>query len=92
MGYDAGKLNLEGQPMAGRRSWVYDDTGGESVATYEGAGFFTDANDLGVNVGDPVEIVNRASDTVYRGRFTAVQDTGETQGTVVLDTGPDIPG
>lgn len=92
MGYDAKALNLAGQPMAGRRSWVFNDTGGEAVSAYEGSGFFTDAKDLGVKVGDPVEIVNRATNAVYHGRFTTVQDTGGTTGTVTLDTGPDIPG
>ena len=92
MGYDAGGLSLVNQAIAGRRSWAWNDTGGENVATYEGSGFFTDAKKLGVNAGDPVEIVNRATNAVYHGRFTAVQDTGGTTGTVTLDTGPDIPG
>ena len=92
MGYIAGKLSLCGQPIAGPKFWVYDDTGGESVATYEGAGYFTDAKQRGVVSGDSIEIRNRASSIVYKGRFTAVQDTGTTTGTVTLDTGPDIPG
>lgn len=92
MGYDAGKLLLRDQPMAGPKSWIYDDSGGEAVATYEGSGFFTDAKDLGVDTGDELTIVNRSSSTVYHGRFTTVQDTGDSQGTATLDTGPDIPG
>lgn len=91
MGYDNGKLELCGQPLAGARKWSYTDTGGEAVSVYEGAGYFADAKNYGVKVGDSLEIVS-ASSTVYRGRFTTVQDTGGTQGTVTLDTGLDIPG
>ena len=32
MGYDAGKLDLCGQAIAGPKSWVYEDTGGEAVS------------------------------------------------------------
>lgn len=93
MGYDNGKLQLGGQGGAvGVKCWNYVDTGGEAVSVYEGAGYFADAKDYGVTVGDPIMILNRASDIVYSGRFTTVQDTGGTQGTVTLDTGPDIPG
>lgn len=87
MGYDAGKLTLDRQAMAGPRKWSYEDTGGEAVSTYEGAGYFANAKRVGVQVGDPVEIINRASSIVYHGKFTAVQDTGGTTGTVALDTG-----
>lgn len=92
MGYDSKGLQLCGQAMAGARKWIYDDTGGETVAIYEGPGFFQDAKNYGVAAGEPIEIINRATDVVYRGRFTAVQDTGGTTGTVTLDTGVDIPG
>lgn len=87
MGYDNGKLTLCGQAIAGRRKWIYEDTGGETAAVYQGAGYFADANDYGVKVGDPVEVINGASNIAYFGRFTTVQDTGGTQGTVTLDTG-----
>ena len=92
MGYDAKNLTLCGQAMAGPKKWVYYDTGGEAVSVYEGAGYFTDAKDRGVDTGDRIEVWNKASDIIYCGRFTAVQDTGATSGTVTLDTGPDIPG
>lgn len=92
MGYDAGKLDLCGQAMAGPKKWVYYDTGGEAVSVYEGAGYFTDAKNRGVDTGDCIEIYDNANKIVYTGRFTAVQDTGATSGTVTLDTGPDIPG
>lgn len=92
MGYDAGKLTLCGQAMAGPKKWVYHDTGGEAVSVYEGAGYFTDAKNRGVDTGDAIEVWNGASNIVYHGRFTTVQDTGATSGTVTLDTGPDHPG
>ena len=92
MGYDNSKLTLRGQAIAGPKAWVYDDTGGEAVSVYEGAGYFANAKKYGVSVGDCIEINNRASNIVYRGRFTTVQDTGATSGTVTLDTGADIPG
>ena len=90
MGYDAGKLSLKTQPMAGYKEWVYVDTGGETVATYEGAGYFANAKNVGADTGDPITVINRATPTaavVYRGKFTAIQDTGNTQGTITLDTG-----
>lgn len=90
MGYDAGRLSLRSQAIAGPKEWVYFDSGGETAATYEGTGYFTDAKDRGVDTGDLIQVYNKASNIVYRGRFTVVQDTGETQGTVNLDTGATI--
>lgn len=91
MTYDPSRLSLESQPPgAGRKKWVWPDTGGETVATYEGSGFFTNAGKYGVSVGDRIEIINLATPSatiVYSGKFTVVQDTGNTQGTVTLDTG-----
>jgi hypothetical protein len=92
MGYDAGRLTLRSQAMAGPKEWTYYDTGGEAVSVYEGAGYFTDAKQRGVDTGDRIEVWNNSSKVVYSGRFTTVQDTGSTTGTVTLDTGPDIPG
>lgn len=87
MGYDKGKFNLSTQSLVGVRSWDYYDTGGETVAGYTASGFFADANDKGVSVDDPIRIVDAANGIVYTGKFTVVQDTGATQGTVSLDTG-----
>jgi hypothetical protein len=92
MGYDNKKLTLCGQSMAGPRKWIYTDTGGEAVSVYEGVGYFADAKQYGVKVNDCVEIQDMANTYVYSGNFITVQDTGGTTGTVVLDTGPDIPG
>ena len=87
MGYDSSKLTLTGQPIAGFKEWIYYDTGGETVAVYTGAGWFTDAKDRGVDTGDSIDLINAASGIRYQGRFSAVQDTGASQGTVTLDTG-----
>ena len=87
MGHDKKRLALIAQGITGSRLWMYTDTGGETAATYAGAGYFTNAKDYGVDTGDAVFVKNDASDLVYKGRFTAVQDTGSTQATVTLDTG-----
>jgi hypothetical protein len=89
MGYDSKGLQLCGQPIAGAKSWQYDDTGGETLATYEGSGFIEDAKNYGVTVGDSITVIDRNADLVYRGQFTVVQDTGGTTGTIALanDTG-----
>lgn len=91
MAYDSGKLSLVRQAIVGPKEWAYDDTGGEAAATYNGAGYFTNAKTLGVSVGDELKVYNRATDVVYRGSFTAVQDTGGTTGTAQLDTGSNYP-
>lgn len=86
MGYDSSKLNLASQPIAGRRNWNYDDTGGETGAVYQGAGFFTDAYTKGVRQYDSIEVIDQTNGQVYHGYFSVSQDTGNTQGTVVFDT------
>jgi hypothetical protein len=90
MGYDASRLSLRSQAIAGPKEWTYYDTGGETAAVYEGVGYFTDAKQRGVDTGDLIQVYNNASNIVYRGRFTTVQDTGATTGTVNLDTGATI--
>lgn len=87
MGYDTDKLSMCGQAIAGPRAWVYEDTGGEAITVYQGAGYFTNAHTLGAKAGDRIDIVDRASDVSYTGYFSAIQDTGTTHGTVRLDTG-----
>lgn len=88
MGYDASKLSLVTQAIAGQRSFEYVDTGGESASTYEGAGYFANAKSVGARAGDQLFVYNKATNDVFRGAFSAVQDTGGTTGTAVLDTGP----
>lgn len=86
MGYDSSRFNLVAQGIASAQTWHYDDTGGESGATYQGAGWFSDAKNKGVDTGDLVTVKNLAANQVYWGSFTTVQDTGATQGTVTFDT------
>ncbi len=87
MGYDAGKLDLCGQAIAGPKSWVYEDTGGEAVSAYQASGYFANAKVRGCVAGDPIKVVDRSADVVWTGYFTEVQDTGATTGTVRFDTG-----
>jgi len=87
MGYDNKKLSCIRQAVAGPSKWLYVDTGGESAATYQGAGYFADAKNYGVDTGDIIDISNISSNQHYSGSFTVLQDTGGTNGTVVLDTG-----
>lgn len=87
MGYDASKLSLVTQGIARHRYWDYEDTGGETVATYVGAGWFSDAGDKGAKVGDRLLVRDLKGTIQYEARFSAVQDTGASQGTIVLDTG-----
>lgn len=88
MGYKTEKMNLAVQPMAARRSWVYDDTGGVP-ATVVAAGWFSDAKDKGAKVGDLVDISVSAG-VRYAASVSDIQaeDTGTTKGagTIVLDT------
>lgn len=87
MGYDPSKLTLLSQSIAGKKQYVYDDTGGETTATYQGTGWFTDAKDRGADTGDLVKIYDKANAESYDGVFITVQDTGDTQGTVkITDT------
>lgn len=91
MGYDSPKVSLRAQGLAGAykgAEWVYYDTGGESDAdTYAAVGYFTDAKDLGMKVGDRVSIYNSVTKVWQHGRMVTVQDTGNTQGTWTDDTG-----
>ena len=87
MGYDTSRLNMVTQGITGIRQWHYVDTGGEASSVYVGAGYFTDAGDRGADTGDYILIWDSTNTIQYSGYFSAVQDTGAPQGTVVLDTG-----
>ena len=86
MTYQSSKLNLIGQGIVGARRWDYEDTG-SGVASVVGGGFVTDAKSKGMAVGDHVIIRDLTNTIQYEARVTVVQDTGGTQGTLVLDTG-----
>lgn len=87
MGYDPARLSLLTQGLVSARQFQYIDTGGEAITVYQGAGYFTNAKDYGAVPGDPITIVDQSNDIAWRGHFITVQDTGDTQGTVRLDTG-----
>jgi hypothetical protein len=85
MAYKSAKLNLVTQPIAGPREWIYSDTG-DTPATIVVSGFFTDAYDKGARAGDTLVWQELTTPNAYQAHFSAVSDTGETQGTIVLDT------
>jgi hypothetical protein len=85
MAYKAASLVLQSQSIAGRRTWLYSDTG-SLISAIVANGFFTDAKDKGVKVGDDITGIDRTTRIRETGLFTVVQDTGNTQGTVVMDT------
>ena len=88
MTYDSVGLNLISQGIAKVRYWDYEDTGGESVATFVGSGWFADGYSKGMRVGDMVLIRDLANTIQYEAVVSvANSDTGNTQVTVVLDTG-----
>jgi hypothetical protein len=87
MGYDSSKLTLYAQAIAGKKLFLYEDTGGESTGTYQGAGYFANAKAVGADTGDLVKIFDKANNETYDGVFITVQDTGATTGTVkITDT------
>lgn len=86
MTYDSFRFNLNAQGIKGSRQWEYTDTGGETGAVFQGAGWFADAKDKGVDTGDRVVVHDTTNNQVYHGTFTTVQDTGATQGTATFDT------
>lgn len=87
MGYDRSRLTAISQGIAGPTQWVYLDTGGETVGTYQAAGYFADAKKYGVDTGDSIVVIDTTNKETWQGRFIAVQDTGDSQGTVRFDTG-----
>ena len=85
MAYKPNSLVLVTQSIAGRRSWLYSDTG-SLISAIVANGFFTDAKDKGAKVDDDITVIDRTTNIRETGLFSVVQDTGNTQGTVVLDT------
>lgn len=77
--YDTSKLNMKPQSMAGRKTWLYEDTG--PVADVVASGFFTDAKGKGVDTGDRLEYFDTSRGIWYGLRFSEVQDSGATTGT-----------
>lgn len=78
--YDSAKLNLRSQSVAGRKTWLYEDTG--PVADVIASGFVTDAKQKGMSVNDAVEYIDTSRGIRYGLKVSAVQDTGATTGTL----------
>lgn len=81
--YQSANMNLSRQSIAGRREFSYEDTGPVGDVQ-EVPGFVTDANEKGMKVGDWVIYTDTSRKLVYGLPVTAVQDTGDTQGTLGL--------
>lgn len=78
--YQTSKFNLRDQSIAGRRTWLYEDTGPIGDAT--GAGFVSDGAKKGVKVGDLVNYLDTSRRIWYGLSITSVTDTGATQATL----------
>jgi hypothetical protein len=75
--YQSKNFNLRDQSIAGRRTWLYEDTG--PVTDVAGAGFVTDGAAKGAKVDDIVEYVDTSRHLAYHLRVSNVTDTGGTQ-------------
>ena len=85
MSYKTDKLSLHSQSIAGRREWIYDDTGG-LPANVVAAGYFTDGKTKGMKAGDLMDL--SVGNTRYAAHVSAIQaeDTGLPSATIILDT------
>ena len=79
--YQSANFNLRQQTIAGRKSWIYEDTG--PLSDVVGAGFVTDGAQKGCDSGDYVEYTDNSRRITYGLRVSALTDTGATQ--VTLD-------
>lgn len=92
--FNPNRFSLATQAIAGRKRWVYDDTGAIGDVA-DVAGYFAEARKYGVDSGDLIEIHAHNGATnrlVHMASFSPLQDTGATQGsvgpaTLVGDTG-----
>jgi hypothetical protein len=75
--YQSSKFNLQTQSIAGRREWLYEDTGpiGDVVAS----GFVTDGSKKGAKANDAVRYLDTSRGIWYGLRVSNVSDTGATQ-------------
>lgn len=87
MSYQSDKLSLRSQAIAGKREWVYEDTG-STLATIGADNFFSNGKSKGMKVNDTVfaSIVGTAD--VNRYAVKDVQgDTGTADAASIGDTG-----
>lgn len=85
--YQTSKFNLQAQSIAGRREFVYEDTGPIGDAT--ASGFVADGSSKGAKAGDFVKYYDTSRGIWYGLRVSNLSDTGATQ--LTLD-GPVIVG
>ena len=92
--FDKDNLRLISQGITGGKVWQYTDTGALADVV-DVAGYFTNASECGVDSGDLIFISannGNTTRTVYGAAFSAIQDTGASQGgtgpgTLIGDTG-----
>lgn len=75
--YQSSKFNLSSQSIAGRRAWIYEDTG--PLADVIASGFVTDGSARGAKVNDWVRYLDTSRGIWYGLRVSNVTDTGSTQ-------------
>ena len=87
MTYQSSKLNLRSQAIAGKREWVYEDTG-STLATIGAQNYFTDGKSKGMLLNDTVYASIVGTAAVKRYTVTDVQgDTGTADAASIGDTG-----
>jgi hypothetical protein len=75
--YQSANFNLRSQSIAGRKEWVYEDTG--PIADVIASGFVSDGAQKGASVGDFVKYYDTSRGIWYGLRVSARSDTGATQ-------------
>jgi len=85
MAYKTAKLDLSAQSIAGRRTWLYSDTGATVANAVAAGGFFTNAREKGAKTGDSLIFTDETNAIRVTGLLT-VQDTGQTNGVFIQDT------
>jgi hypothetical protein len=77
MAYKPNSLVLVTQSIAGRRSWLYSDTG-SLISAAVAADFFSDGLYKGVKVDDDLKFIDRTTNIGVTGLFSAVDTGGAT--------------
>jgi hypothetical protein len=79
--YQSANFNLRAQSIAGRKEWVYEDTG--PLSDVVASGFVSDGAQKGCDSGDFVKYYDTSRGIEYGLRVSNVTDTGNSQ--VTLD-------
>jgi len=75
---------LEAQTPAGKgKTWLYSST--DPVGTVDGAGYITNAQDLGMTVGDAVKVYDTTS-SINKLTWTFVDAVSSTGATLVIES------